>query len=152
MERTKQEYKHLIEVYKERRKKITEEIKEVMKPYIVRRRRMSLKMKIWKRAVSRIEAREKRVKKLADQIYEFSGVRVKHSFPAKGRAVLEARSLFYKYGLESGLRAKELSAYTGCRSVATPSKCRRSFTRGMVNSKKLRDLWDRFNIHMDEAK
>lgn len=152
MTRTKSEYKHLIDTYEQRRKELEKQLKEVTETYTKRRRRMSVKIKVWKRAVRRIEHREKRVRDLAGHVREFTGIAVRYSFPAAGRKVLEARGLFYKYGLESGLRAKDLAAYTGCKGIGTPSRCRRTFTRNMVNSPKLRDLWDRFNIYMKDVK
>lgn len=152
MARTKKEYKHLIEIYERRREELEKQLREATQAYIDRRRRMSLKIKIWKRAVGRIEYREKRVKDLASHIHEFTGIGIKYSFRSVGRKAIEARGLFYKYGLESGLRAKDLAAYTGCKGIGTPSRCRRTFTRNMVSSPKLKDLWDRFNIYMKDSK
>jgi hypothetical protein len=152
MARTKSEYRHLIEVYEGRREELEKKLKETTQSFIDRRRRMSVKIKVWKRAIRRIEQREKKVRDLAQHVREFTGVGVRHSFPSVGRKVVEARGLFYKYGLESGLRAKDLAAYTGCKGVGTPSRCRRTFTRNMVNSPKLRDLWERFNIYMKDLK
>jgi len=152
MARTKNEYKHLINIYEQRRQDIEKQLKEVTQTYINRRRQMSVKIKVWKRAIRRIESREQRVRDLAANVREFTGIGVKHSFPSLSRSYVEARGLFYKYGLESGLRAKDLAAYTGCRGIGTPSRCRRTFTRNMVNSPKLRDLWDRFNIYMKDSK
>lgn len=152
MARTKNEYRHLIDIYEKRRSELEQQLKEATKVYIDRRRKMSVKIKVWKRAIRRIEYREERVRNLALSVREFTGIGVRYSFPSVGRKVVEARGLFYKYGLESGLRAKDLAAYTGCKGVGTPSRCRRTFTRNMVNSPKLRDLWDRFKIYMKDSK
>jgi hypothetical protein len=152
MARTKNEYRHLIDIYEQRRADVEKQLKEATQAYIERRRRMSLKIKVWKRAIRRIEHREKRVRDLANSVRDFTGIGVRYSFPSVGRKMVEARGLFYKYGLESGLRAKDLAAYTGCKGVGTPSRCRRTFTRNMVSSPKLRDLWDRFKIYMKDSK
>lgn len=119
--------------YKKRRDVMLEHQKE-----------MTQKIKIWKRQIKRMDDRKARIIALGNAIAMFTGLNVKNSNGSVTEGMKEAKSMFYKYGLENGMIATELEDYIATEEMGQASKYRRNFNRSFEANPSKRDVYTRF--------
>lgn len=137
----KAEYKKWIWEYKKRRTTMRQHQLE-----------LTAKIKTWKRQIKRMEIAEAKVIALGNAIVIFTGMNIKNSgYTGKTYDRLrQAKSLFYKYGLENDISGKLLREYVGAERDSQPAEYRRNFTRLFETHPEYRELYNRFKIYIEE--
>lgn len=109
--------------------------------------RINSRIKTCKKAIKRIEDRESKVKRLDALVMEFFDVVSMRGSNSAGRVsddlFLLARKVFYKYGMENGIKGSQLERYTGASSW-TAGRSRMQFTRSFTNNKNNYEKWKQF--------
>lgn len=117
-------------------------------------RRMNSKITTWKQHIKRIERRDLEMRKLDNYLKEFLGFSVKDTCEKNSlkqpHELRLARKIFYKYGLENGLRGNWLARYVGAKDKATPSRGRLEFTRSFKTNRGNKEMWERFKSYLSE--
>lgn len=115
-------------------------------------RNINNKIKQWNKAIKEIDILSNKLIALGNAVATFTGCNIKGS----GKNMRDnkdydrmklAKSLFYKYGLESGIGNIHLRQYVGAKKPSQPGDYRRAFNRLFENTYDARDTWIAFNKH-----
>lgn len=136
MRRTKNYYQQLISIYGKRR----DEIKERYGGRSGRTTVITNRIKWWRQAITRVEARTARVKELYSHVTEFLG--------ESPRTSIEGRQLYYKWGLENRIKGVDLASYIGFRGHDTAGRLRKRFTLSFATKPANRELYQRFKLFL----
>lgn len=148
-------YYTMIWVYKGRRNKLRERygIKQVHfrkeplpEGYIVEVAKYSNKIKVWKRQIRNIDALNERLHNLEKAVIQFTHTKFKNinGYDALKKEIRLAKSLYYKFGLENGIRGKELRLHIGGIREVQPAAYRKKFTQSFTTNPENKETWIRF--------
>jgi hypothetical protein len=111
-------------------------------------KRINLKIKLWSRQIKRIDMRTNQIIALGNAVAIYTGKNVKQSNHSKLEGMKLAKSLFYKYGLENKIPAKELREYVGANRINQPTDYRREFTLSFRTKPENKQQWLNFCDYM----
>jgi len=143
---TKNQLQRHIREYTVRREKFRliygskgEAYREKIKPY-------RAKLQAWRAMLNRIQLREDKIKHLDVMIMDFMGTpSLRNSGRGtKDKNLLLARKIFYKYGMENGIKGSHLEKYIGVRGSWSAGRARMQFTRSFPFNNENKDTWYRF--------
>lgn len=98
-----------------------------------------------KKTLALLDEREQIVTALANKVEEFIGVKIFRKSSSNEPKCVLAKNLFYKKGLEIGLKGSDLAWYTGCEK-SHPERQRRHFQRSFSHVKRNKDMWEEFKL------
>jgi len=127
----------------EERKKAPEEYKKAVKT-------INNRLDLWRRKMVDIDKRRIQTIAIANAVACFTGFDVKNSVDKKTNDYNISRSLFIKYGMESGITGVLLAEYVGTTNRSYASNVRLSFTRSFATNPDNRELYKRFLKHINE--
>ena len=132
----------------ERQRKIEyEKIKYLTGIYKQNIRKISKKIKLARRQLSRVREREWKVRYMKRIAEEFTNTNLDCSNTS--RKASQGRNLVYKYALERRITGNVVAEIFGCKP-SIPSRQRTRFTRSFKDHPEHRDTWNRFNIFVRE--
>jgi len=129
----RKQYYTQIWVYKERREELSKSMKGITQ-----------KIRTWNTEIKRIDKLQEKIKDIANGVKEFTGVTVKYSKHQVSANANFSRKLFYKYGIESGIRVLHLHEYIGIDYKGT----KRTFLNRLKRDEELNENWQRFKTFM----
>jgi hypothetical protein len=118
--------------------------------YYLRTRTLTRKIKIWKRAIKRLEKRRARLWELRRLVKEFTGGSLTKKIVRGDKKI--TKYLFYKYGLEMGISGKDLREETLAKRAGEPAEYRKEFTASFSKNKENLELWTRFKQFVTQNK
>lgn len=101
------------------------------------------KIKQWKYSLRQIDKRRDSIVFLEKSVKLFTGSSVRGNAKVVQGAKL-AKSIYYKFGIENGLRGKDLMEHIGGKRELQPMEYRRSFTQSFHTNPENKELWLRF--------
>lgn len=105
------------------------------------------KIEKWEKEIRDFDLlKDSKIKELDEKIKEFVGVSVTRIRGKK--KIQQAKWLFYRWGLESGIKGKALSLYTGEARQDIPSRRRLYFIRSFSKKPENKQLWENFKLFM----
>lgn len=99
------------------------------------------KIKAWKRSLRILEKREEKVLDLLSKVQEFTDINIRGASGKQNTATTLAKYLYYKTGLESGLKGPWLQRYTGDTHSTTCYIARQVFTKSLLTKPSNMDVW-----------
>lgn len=108
----------------------------------------SAKIAHWKLEIKRTDRLGDKISKLERAVFNFTGERISNYHTLKvSEQVKFAKSIYYKFGLENGIRGIELRDYiglTGDTQRNEPNIYRTRFTKSFKNNPKNKEKWLQF--------
>ena len=105
------------------------------------------KIKQWTVEMKRVDATKARIVFLERSVRLFLEISFIGNASNKPEVAL-AKSIFYKYGLEDGLRGVDLCQHLGDKTLENAARWRKRFTNSFVDNRANKELWLRFKaIH-----
>lgn len=142
----RKKYYTMIYTYKKRRKVIKDE-------YLKKSRVYNEKIRIWNRAIRRIDSLSERIGKIENIVFMFTGQRIiKKTGYKVPEEIKTAKCLYYKFGLENGIRAKELREHLQIEFTKRnePTRYRRMFTKSFQNNPQNKEIWTQFKSFYEQ--
>lgn len=135
-------------MYMKRMENLKNEYSESSPFYKARLEALRYKIRIWKKAIQRIEAKELQINDLVDKIEAFFGFSLRNTANSQTKEVVTAKKIFSKYGMENGIKGRTLSRYLGYVDEDTASKFRKQFTRSFIEHPENKELFNRFKNYV----
>lgn len=135
---TRKDYVKWIWTYKKRREKARTNLKA-----------MSRKIKGWEKQIKNMDEKKAKIIALGNAVAMFTGINVKNSNDYVIDGMKEAKSIFYKYGLENGMAGTELEDYVCCRESGQAAKYRRKFNKSFDTIPSNLELFNRFKRYYE---
>jgi hypothetical protein len=143
-------YYSMIQTYSSRR----EALRKKYATYIKISKSMNRKIAGWHKEIKRIDTRLSKISVLERAIFGFTGVRVADHV---GRKVIGdvwlAKAMYYKFGLENGMRNADLRGYIGLRptqSKAEPALFRSRLTKSFLDTPENKEAWLQFKKYYEK--
>lgn len=112
--------------------------------------KLDKKIKIWKQAIRRIDNLHNKIHSIERAVLEFTGIRIIGQVHTPKNRVSEdlrlSKFLYYKFGLENGIRGMELREYMGVPQTMEkqPYSYRREFTNSFKTTPGNKEKWLQF--------
>lgn len=157
----KKQYYSMIQTYLMRKAKLTNELSKCFPGRLMLKRlpkkkadtlkKYNYKIDCWRWLIKKIDIKLSKLSTLERAVNSFTGVRLStikgNSYRLIGTHGWMAKAIYYKYGLEHGLRNTELRMYIGMgkrQSQYEPNRYRTTFTRSFADTPKNREIWVSF--------
>jgi hypothetical protein len=158
----RKKYVTMIVIYKTRREKLREKhgivdlfrSGKLPESYTTKAHKLTKRIKDFKDIIKRIDKVWDKIYALEKAVTAFTGQNIKNQ---NGRNVKieirQAKYLYYKFGLENGIRGKELRQYIGVpdSNWSQPLKFRGRFTKSFVDHPENKEMWMEFKRFYDNA-
>ena len=116
--------------------------------YAERAKKINLKISICKKALRRIEEKERQLSEINAMIREFLGVSVwMRSYVSKG-IDRDARNIFYRHAIEQGISSYYITKFCGIKKPNRASVQRKVFIRSFATNVHNRELWYRWKEYL----
>lgn len=102
-----------------------------------------------KREVVRIDKISAKIKILVEAVKAFSGIRGLKGNARNIGLLKLAKGLFYKYGIENGIRSSNLRDYIGSRNNTPGYDYRKWLTKEITNNPATKQVWENFKRYME---
>lgn len=115
---------------------------------------LTKKVRVLKKIITLREKRQEKLRTSASYIKDFFEVNVHKIGGNIGRKKNEqiAKSVFYKYCIENGIRGSYIADYCGLKCKETPCKQRKCFTRSFKTNPENKEIYHRFLIYVKQNK
>lgn len=137
-------YYSMIQTYKSRR----EVLRKKHASYIKISKRMNRMIAQWSKEIKRIDTKLSQISNLERAVYAFTGVKIANHVGRKVKGdVWLAKAIYYKFGLENGMRNADLRAYIGLSSnqlKEEPAIFRTRLTQSFLNTQENKEAWQQF--------
>lgn len=112
--------------------------------------KINKKIAVFRKAIRRIEAKERYMHSIRVKIIEFNGIDVR-KLPSKiwDKEKVKTRRSFYKYCLEHGCRGNEIASFLGFKLSGSITRKRLVFTKSFKTNKDNLNFWHKFTQFMN---
>lgn len=108
------------------------------------------KIKIWSRNIKRIDMITNKIIALGNAVAYFTGMNVKNAGKNQEPKMMNAKFIFYKYGIENlEIEQKLLREYVGAKRVTQPAEYRKKFNSLLREFPLVREQWAAFKLYYE---
>lgn len=121
--------------------------------YTKRAYKLQKQIRNYKEIIKRLDKVWDKIFLLEKVVVAFTGQKIKYTFRQNDKELRIAKYLYYKFGLENGIRGLELRQYLGVpySNRFQPLKFRARFTKSFQSVPENKELWIRFKRFYEQS-